>query len=753
MEDTLVIKYADTSQVAYIDANGNLTTITYAALLDSLNVPGADSSLYSTINYTDSMANTKGWIFPFPDSFSYRPPFHILKNPNTGAYLIDPAFNLRSYASVPKGVTYYVDVVNGNDANSGLTSALAFKSLNLAVAKTDVGRIYIDYGYYYKQYGWNGVTPTRSFELIATGENVTLTTDVSNTLTYVLEGNLYKAYTTTAVTNAWDRTRSDKYGDPLTLQAYTSRAQVDTSTVGAWYYATDTLFVRLIDNDDPTDSTAIFTSGQNIVIDGEGLKYYFHGFDMIGGGITISNADGSQGGCNVYIDSVNLRGGSIFVDGVSEFFYFNSSVAKTKSGDLINYDPENGVYTSYVENNIRSYNNNDAGGAATTDQASTAHIGTRGIRLNSFYGYTGGQGIADVDSCQSWVINCEVDSGGSNANYFFGTGDKCYAWLQDCESYDRPAGGYDIDGTGANIYINGFVSDNYDYGVSTGNLDSNYSYQLYEPTEAALVERVFDTRLKGRLPTGSNGQTLYFSGTSLTPTSFLRSNGTTVSVGNAGQALGSTFALIVRQTGNALFNLSTASAGAERTIYLNGTDGTWFIGAQNNINSGELRINKTGIPLTPFLGIGSSGHIGIGIASSSTYKVNIAGNLRIGTTTISTSKSDSLAGFVGSTQEVIKIPRGVFMQNNDSVSNANITMLVTVPHYSFDGSTATWTLPTIAASDGYTFFIKNRGSGNLTINTSGGGSEIYDSAATNSITVSAGASVILHNDGTYFTTQ
>lgn len=38
MEDTLVIKYADTSQVAYIDANGNLTTIAYAALLDSINI-------------------------------------------------------------------------------------------------------------------------------------------------------------------------------------------------------------------------------------------------------------------------------------------------------------------------------------------------------------------------------------------------------------------------------------------------------------------------------------------------------------------------------------------------------------------------------------------------------------------------------------------------------------------------------------------------------------------------------------------
>lgn len=88
----------------------------------------------------------------------------------------------------------------------------------------------------------------------------------------------------------------------------------------------------------------------------------------------------------------------------------------------------------------------------------------------------------------------------------------------------------------------------------------------------------------------------------------------------------------------------------------------------------------------------------------------------------------------------------------DTVASGNITMGAAT-YYSFSGTTATWTLPTLAASNGFTYFIKNRGSGNLTINTNAGGNDIYDTATVNTITVSAGASVILHNDGTYFNTQ
>lgn len=68
------------------------------------------------------------------------------------------------------------------------------------------------------------------------------------------------------------------------------------------------------------------------------------------------------------------------------------------------------------------------------------------------------------------------------------------------------------------------------------------------------------------------------------------------------------------------------------------------------------------------------------------------------------------------------------------------------------GTTATWTLPTPVGNGGLTFFIKNRGSGNLTINAASG-NQIYSTTAVASIIVAAGSSVILSSDNTYFNVE
>jgi hypothetical protein len=65
------------------------------------------------------------------------------------------------------------------------------------------------------------------------------------------------------------------------------------------------------------------------------------------------------------------------------------------------------------------------------------------------------------------------------------------------------------------------------------------------------------------------------------------------------------------------------------------------------------------------------------------------------------------------------------------------------------GTTATWTLPALAGLSGVQFVIKNRGSGDLTVQRAGA-DQIYDTAAVSSITVAAGAKAKLINDGTYW---
>jgi hypothetical protein len=72
--------------------------------------------------------------------------------------------------------------------------------------------------------------------------------------------------------------------------------------------------------------------------------------------------------------------------------------------------------------------------------------------------------------------------------------------------------------------------------------------------------------------------------------------------------------------------------------------------------------------------------------------------------------------------------------------------------YIFTGTTTTWTLPAVTTTvqgRQNAIYIKNRGSGSITLN-SNAGSTLYNTAAQSSITVTAGSAVMLMPDGTYF---
>ena len=71
-------------------------------------------------------------------------------------------------------------------------------------------------------------------------------------------------------------------------------------------------------------------------------------------------------------------------------------------------------------------------------------------------------------------------------------------------------------------------------------------------------------------------------------------------------------------------------------------------------------------------------------------------------------------------------------------------------HYSFTGTTTTWTLPVVSGNTGQIYYMKNRGSGNITLNSNAGGNDIYTSSAVNTTTITPGSAIILVNDGTYW---
>jgi len=127
----------------------------------------------------------------------------------------------------------------------------------------------------------------------------------------------------------------------------------------------------------------------------------------------------------------------------------------------------------------------------------------------------------------------------------------------------------------------------------------------------------------------------------------------------------------------------------------------------------------------------------------------IAGNL--GTTRNGNIWYDSTANvYKGIVNSVVE----TFLTVGALVTSSAATL--TLSHdvdYVFTGTTTTWTLPAVNASvtgRANAIIIKNRGTGNITLNTNGGSNVLFTTSLVNTLTISVGDSVTLISDGTYF---
>lgn len=160
----------------------------------------------------------------------------------------------------------------------------------------------------------------------------------------------------------------------------------------------------------------------------------------------------------------------------------------------------------------------------------------------------------------------------------------------------------------------------------------------------------------------------------------------------------------------------------------------------------------------PRVTIDSAGLVGIGTVSPTGYLTIKAGTATVAPQkfTLGTSLTTAEAGaleydgtglwFTNSTAV-----RGKVMVMRSLVSSAGtLTLLNTYTHYVFSGTTTTWTLPTLTGNTNVGFFIKNRGSGDITLNSNAGGGDIYDTAAVTTITITPGSARYIIHDGTYW---
>ncbi len=175
-----------------------------------------------------------------------------------------------------------------------------------------------------------------------------------------------------------------------------------------------------------------------------------------------------------------------------------------------------------------------------------------------------------------------------------------------------------------------------------------------------------------------------------------------------------------------LLSTGQANTALGRSTGANITSGTFnlvlgaFVHAPSATLSGQLNIGNVlyGLNLHQSITAGSTptatGMIGIGITTpTSTLHVN--GSL----------------GFKGLT------------------SATSTLTLATAAFYAFTGTTSTWTLPALSGCADRPYFIKNRGSGALTIICTGADSMFYNAVVTSFI-INVGEAFIFHNDGTYW---
>jgi len=88
-----------------------------------------------------------------------------------------------------------------------------------------------------------------------------------------------------------------------------------------------------------------------------------------------------------------------------------------------------------------------------------------------------------------------------------------------------------------------------------------------------------------------------------------------------------------------------------------------------------------------------------------------------------------------------------------TTSSAGTLTIGNSESYVFNGTTTTWTLPAVSGTAGTIYYLKNIGSGSITLNANAGANEIYSTSAVNTVTITAGSALILISNGTYFTTN
>lgn len=409
---------------------------------------------------------------PTPVGFDYAPGITVLRQGQT--YTSD--FNIDALRPTPT-VIYYVDPITGSNADTGLTAALALKDLSVALAKADVDEIRIVNLVADRVVrgveGWNNVNVTRSvavrnmtnFRYISAAASSTLPTFTP----HATLANVYQSTTTlpeqmidcgvkTVLTNP-------DTGEVLDVPSMFDRLgqRLSVAEVGAtassWFHDGTILYVRLADNRAPDILLVKVVAVANCRAGGtDNTTVFLEGIDFVGGNGVVNfsvanaahtgrlyakhcSAQGARPASNGFmvtgLITTRLVNCGAYNNGVDGFNYHGFSLPGTTSSP------------DFIEVGCVARGNGTVAG--TSDNASTSHENTRGIRIGCTYINSGDRALIDINTTKTWNAGCFIGKALNGVDASVVSQDTAEMWFDGCTLGIGPNSSFEV-ATGTTIH-------------------------------------------------------------------------------------------------------------------------------------------------------------------------------------------------------------------------------------------------------------------------------------------------------------
>lgn len=368
--------------------------------------------------------------------------------------------------------TYFVDSVNGNNVNTGLSWAQRVQSigqaLRLASASGIPSRILVDGSAalpYYRQIscGDDGLVRASAVPILLEAVNGRVHTGVFDNLTWTKTSGqtyVYQATRSNAsrVVNAQER---DAYGIPLEYRWVASVVLCD-ATEGSWFTDGTTTYVHPHNHTLPSiDNARVLLQGTRGLEWQSNQNLLVRGFDFFGGAQGALKVSGGSTNI-VVVDDCTIRhasagntenGSTAYVDacpvnGVGLFAAFDSAAEKGSS-DGFGLHAEAAVIPTGLFVRCRGRFNGRGGSAS--DNGYTTHDGVKSISIGGDWRFNTGIGSGHVNAgTQAWCVGDlaggsygDVPNGGTFEGGAFGGWNSVGGlWLDSCRDVGAAIGIY-----------------------------------------------------------------------------------------------------------------------------------------------------------------------------------------------------------------------------------------------------------------------------------------------------------------------